>query len=57
MKVPQPDDTLLKQQQQAASISSVNALQGTLGTVQDSALRYFGARRALSGAKSSPLMR
>ncbi|WP_034853195.1 hypothetical protein [Sinorhizobium sojae] len=60
MKVKTPSqkaDPELQRQQQAAQQEKINAIQDRLGTETDQALRYFGARRALSGARGSMLTR
>ncbi|MDI7862539.1 hypothetical protein MRS76_11260 [Rhizobiaceae bacterium n13] len=57
MKPKEPkEDPELKRQRQASQIEKINSIQDRLSTETDSALRYFGARRALSGARGSPLM-
>lgn len=56
MKVKAPEqkaDPELQRQQAAAQQEKINTIQERLGTETDQALRYFGARRALSGAGSS----
>ncbi|EHK77698.1 hypothetical protein SM0020_12260 [Sinorhizobium meliloti CCNWSX0020] len=58
MKVEKPKpDPELQRQQAAAQQEKINAIQDRLGTETDQALRYFGARSALSGATRSPLSR
>lgn len=58
VSTPKPDNSMLKDQQKAASLSSVRALQDGLANTQDTALRYYGARRAVTGgAKTSPMVR
>lgn len=52
VKGPKPDPEL-QRQQAAAQQEKINAIQDRLGTETDQALRYFGARRALSGASGS----
>lgn len=50
MKPKVDQDPELLRQQAAARIEKVNAIQDRLGTETDQALRYYGSRRALSGA-------
>ena len=51
------EDPELKRQREAAQMEKVNTIQDRLSTETDQALRYFGSRRALSGAGSSPLVK
>lgn len=52
----QQEDPELKRQQAAAAQEKINTIQDRLATTTDQSLRYYGARRALSGATTSPLV-
>lgn len=54
-KTPPPDPEL-QRQQAAAAQEKINTIQDRLSTTTDQALRYYGARRSLSGASTSPLI-
>jgi hypothetical protein len=51
-KEPAPDPEL-QRQQAAAAQEKINTIQDRLSTQTDQSLRYFGARRAVSGVSSS----
>lgn len=51
------EDPELKRQQIAARLEKVNTIQDRLSTETDQALRYYGSRRALSGAGQSPIVK
>lgn len=51
----QKEDPELQRQQAAAAQEKINTIQDRLSTQTDQSLRYFGARRALSGVSTSPL--
>lgn len=56
-KIENKPDPELQRQQAAAAQEKVNSIQSRLSTETDQSLRYFGARRALSGASGgSPLI-
>lgn len=58
MKPKIEEDPELKRQKMAAQQEKISTIQSRLSSESDDALRYFGARKALSGASgSSPLMR
>lgn len=48
------DDPELKRQQTAARLEKVQTMQERLATETDQSLRYYGSRRALSGASGVP---
>ena len=50
-------DPELERQKQQAKIEKVNAIQDRLSSDTDQSLRYYGSRRALSGAGSSSLVK
>lgn len=50
-------DPELERQKVAAEQEKVNAIQERLSTQTDQSLRVYGARRALSGAGSSSLVK
>ncbi|MBB4066760.1 hypothetical protein [Gellertiella hungarica] len=57
MKQKIPEDPELKRQQAAAAQQKVNTIQDQLSAETDKSMRYFGARQAMAGARSSPLLK